>query len=87
MLPESFAGIWSFDRDRIRLAFEAELTAQQAKKAGIVYIDEILDDIKKMFKNVTPIRNSIAHRGVTSDIDILLVELYQEVQSFINKSN
>jgi len=35
MLPEAFAGIWSFDRDQARSEFEAELTAQQFAKASI----------------------------------------------------
>jgi len=38
MLPEAFAGIWSFDRDKARSEFEIQLVAQKLPKLSITKI-------------------------------------------------
>lgn len=57
MLPDSFEGIFSFDRDRTRVAFELELQAKEGLITDVIPIatrmmeEKLFEEMKKAIKN------------------------------------
>jgi len=85
MLPESFAGIWSFDRDRVRSAFEAELTAQQVpqslitKKATVMMEEMLVVEMKKAIaeKSHFVLETPLSHPDYWKYLDLFEANGYQ----------
>jgi predicted ABC-type ATPase len=57
MLPEAFKGMWSFDRDKTRSVFEAELEAQKVianlinKRATELMEDKLRQEMEKAIQH------------------------------------
>jgi predicted ABC-type ATPase len=85
MLPEAFAGIWSFDRDLVRSRFEAELTAQKVPlslitpKATAMMEESLVAEMKRAIsnKNHFVLETPLSHGDYWKYLDLFEANGYQ----------
>ncbi|HMG08698.1 MAG TPA: zeta toxin family protein, partial [Mucilaginibacter sp.] len=85
MLPDAFAGIWSFDRDQARSGFEAELTVQQfpsaliTKRATEMMEERLVGEMKKAVANKSHfvLETPLSHGDYWKYLDLFEANGYQ----------
>ena len=85
MLPATFAGIWSFDRDQARSEFEALLTAQQVPKTSItkqateMMEEKLVGEMKKAIGNKSHfvLETPLSHADYWNYLDLFEANGYQ----------
>ncbi len=85
MLPEAFAGIWSFDRDKARSEFETELTEQKfpkaliTKKATEMMEERLVVEMKKAIanRNHFVLETPLSHADYWNYLDLFEANGYQ----------